>query len=379
MLKFLTVDLSQPTDNLHFTTNRGGVISAWHFAKFFLALFVVLQHCPVENELIHHLFLPVIVTAVPAFFIITGYFLVNNSGGITLDRLAATLKKGVMLYFWTVGFYVVFHIVIDFLQGGMQNVLQWNWFPKWDWPFIFLMSIIQECWHIWYLQAMITGFAILYLMKRFGLFKYLPLLAVVGTLCFIAYSIYGYIHLSGERRIIYAANPIMKSIPYITLGIVLRRYQHKVEAIDRKKLIGTLLLIWVIVYAAYLTLTFCSSNGTAGLLYSLYILGGIAAIWLTLALIAGKSLGRRANAIANLGRKHSQDIYIYHVMVILLTGAFLGTRLPGYFNYHGLIVFGLTFLFSFIFFPLLSPDRISGLFAKIRHRSSNARRNNDKT
>ena len=298
-------------------------IRSLYALKALSAFFVVLIHFPIFCE---GLIAPIIRTAVPIFFIISGYFLVAPDGNISMEKV----KHGIVKMIKYVLLYNCMFIIFNYLCYGYATK-----YDEFKWLFATAVLASPFGHHLWYLTAYLQVLIYLYVaikyIKREFMFHIAPLLYLVGVVLIVW---------PGTPLLI-VRNFMFLGIPCVLVGVYLRQHESAIMSwfISRrwKVLVATFLLAyfeyvlrrWVsIKYGDFGMLTLPFS--CVLFLFSISFDKAVFPQWLV-----------------SIGRKYSLGIYVYHVMV----GALL--LKVGYFERFTSIIGIIIFLLSWFMCILL--------------------------
>lgn len=140
-------------------------IQSLYVLKALSAFFVVLIHFPLSCQA---LITPVIRTAVPVFFIISGYFLVASDGSISKDKV----KRGIVKMIKYVLLYNCLFVVFNYLFYGYATV-----YDELKWLLATAVLASPFGYHLWYLTAYLQVLIYLYVamyIKRKFMFQVAP-------------------------------------------------------------------------------------------------------------------------------------------------------------------------------------------------------------
>ena len=121
----------------------------------------------------------------PIFFIISGYFLLNDKNELSASIIYSNLKKIIYITVISSAIYVIFYCII-----GKYNHIQYMNTKWWIYEILTGWGI---CGHLWYLTAYIEVLVILLLVEKYNLYKVLYLsipLLIILNLILGSYSIF---------------------------------------------------------------------------------------------------------------------------------------------------------------------------------------------
>ena len=306
----------------------GGGISSLFVLKAIAAFYVVVIHYPLAFR---YEFYPLIYTAVPLFFVITGYFLYKGSPDTIIASGKKQLWKAIRITLIASLVYYAYKIIISYISGG-------SFVP----PFYSIYDVIiwilfgfNFSGPLWYMTALCWSLLIITTLYRLRWQKllYLTPLAFVLFNVILAYPL---------RDIslpwYYETNFISSGLPWISVGMFIKKTESRIE-----QRVSTTSL-WII-FALTLVLRYIEQYLFVGAEPRALINVPLVIIIFILCL-RYKSFGSNS-IIAKLGRNHSTNIYLYHSLVggfILFVCAKYETTIPD--SICALIVYPLTLLLS---------------------------------
>lgn len=306
----------------------GGGISSLFVLKAIAAFCVVVIHYPLAFR---YEFYPLIYTAVPLFFVITGYFLYKGSPDTIIAGGKKQLWKAIRITLIASLVYYAYKIIISYISGG-------SFVP----PFYSIYDVIiwilfgfNFSGPLWYMTALCWSLLIITTLYRLRWQKllYLTPLAFVLFNVILAYPL---------RDIslpwYYETNFISSGLPWISVGMFIKKTESRIE-----QRVSTTSL-WII-FTLTLVLRYIEQYLFVGAEPRALINVPLVIIIFILCL-RYKSFGSNS-IIAKLGRNHSTNIYLYHSLVggfILFVCVQYETTIPD--SICALIVYPLTLLLS---------------------------------
>jgi hypothetical protein len=268
---------------------------------------------------------------------ITGYFLPNNSGVITTDKIKRTIVKILKLMLVANLFYFVYNVlIISLLHPSLFTAKITGIFDAILLDGVcFILSLDVLCGALWYLTALVQALLVLWLCVRLKKMQCFIFLSAVGLLLNI---LFGEFHILSEVRYpCYDRNFLTVAIPCICIGVVIRMNEHRI-IISRAKIFSFIVFFLLALYFEYYFIGYNFKE----------LHGAIAIMTLPFAvsifIFALKLDFKKELWIANVGKYHSSNIYIYHTFVINLLGSNLAHIL--YLPIGAFEVFIATLLFS---------------------------------
>lgn len=281
-------------------TNKS--INSLYTLKFFCALFVVFIHVLFAGRV---LFIPIMRIAVPCFYIISGYFLIDDNGFLKTEKARIQLLKLLKISVIT----NVLHLLIEsFIQKNSNfsfgNVLR----------LIFYGDSISI--HLWFITAYIEVLLlILFSKKRINSlisFKSFPVI----IFCLLASLLLGRYSFVLGRSFdpLWYRNCFTIAIPFMFCGALIHKKQKLlVKAGITKMAMLFFVLCLVLSYGEYFIQSLFPSVFIGGDLNITNIPLSIILFYLC---IIYKDL--QIPLLTTIGKKHSTFIYLFHYLVINL-------------------------------------------------------------
>lgn len=295
--------------------------------RLFFAFCVVCIHVPLLGA---GKMIPVFRCAVPFFYMVSGYFLMSNNIELKLEN---NFKKWIKLwlkYFIIIGivsillhsFYkesIVFsrHDIIEILLYD-GNTLSMD--------HIVINGESTGLYTIWFLLCGAYSFLFYYFYKRYLGNRFIMLIVIFIFLFGITLILEGF-HVS---RFVYL------SIPYIGLGMLVRKYQNKVCGHNKM----TKVMILALLCGTYLEFHFANLHGVS---LETTILSPFLMFLVVLEMTKCNLQSKFAQQVASVGRSTTLEIYIYHRPVYALLLAITPpSQYYIYQNFGAIIVFIFT-------------------------------------
>lgn len=308
----------------------GGGISSLFVLKAIAAFCVVVIHYPLAFR--YELY-PLIYTAVPLFFVITGYFLYKENRTAVISSCKKQLSKIVRITLIASLVYYIYKIIISYLSGG-------GFVP----PFYSIYDVIiwlvfgfNFSGPLWYMTALCWSLLIIMILYKLGWQKLLYL----TPLSFILYNII----LAYPLRDIslpwyFETNFISSGLPWISVGIFIKKNEQRINQLFDTTAIWIAFVITLVL--RYIE-QYCFVGAEPRALINIPLV-----IIIFILCLRYKSFGENS-VLAKFGRKHSTNIYLYHSLVggvILFICSNIGVVIPD--SICALIVYPLTLLLSVI-------------------------------
>lgn len=158
--------------------------------------------------------------AIPAFFILSGYYVLDNKREVRLEKTLRKIKRTALCFLIVFVFYVAVNLPLVFLTNmriAFTKRMFFEFFVMNLWP----LPIGSN---IWFLQAMLYAYIIIFFLDKLKLLRYYKVFLVILFIFMIITgefagvirfnNILGYSFISG--------NWLTRALPYILLGRLLR-------------------------------------------------------------------------------------------------------------------------------------------------------------
>ncbi len=295
-------------------------IQSLYVLKALSAFFVVLIHFPLFCQ---ELIFPIIRTAVPVFFIISGYFLVAPDGSISVDKV----RYGIIKMIKYVLLYNLLYLVFNYLCYGYFTIYG-------EYKKLFARAVLGSPfgYHLWYLTTYLEVLLCLYVVVKYVKRKFLlsiaPFLYLVGVVLMAWPGI----------SILLGRNFVFWGIPCVLAGVYLRQHEQAIMHWFRLRRWKVLMVVFFLTYLEYALRHWVSINYGD---YALLTLPFSCALFLFF-ISFDKTVFPQW--LVSIGKKYSLDIYIYHVMVgiLLLKVSFFEQLKP----FIGVVIFLLSWFLS---------------------------------
>jgi surface polysaccharide O-acyltransferase-like enzyme len=278
-----------PTSNLYYK----GVheIISLQVLKALAAFAVVMLHTILWHK---GLFYPICILAVPVFFMITGYFLLNKEGILTLDRIKRTFLKILKLD--------IIATLLFLLCSPRDNILSYIERPR-----LILWLIAFGYNHLWYLHALLQALIVLYLLLKWKLLRALPVLVALGLFINLFIGDYSIFWTKFVFMRCFNRNFFTVALPCLYFGMLCRRNESKISYSSLQLGLITIILLLL----SYLEFQFVFHRGHSGDVQFFTVPAAVCTfIWA----IKTPALNR-FRWLAEIGRKDSLNIYILHWLV----------------------------------------------------------------
>ncbi|MBE6622770.1 MAG: acyltransferase [Ruminococcaceae bacterium] len=291
--------------------------------KYIACFFVICIHMDIPNSA-EIVLRPFLTTAVPIFFMITGFFYTQtrNAGNTKrqLGKIAILALTANAVHF---GYYILKHV----LNKESVSQLVAKIFAQ-D-ALIELFVFNQPVWRtsLWFINALLYVLLLVYLFeKKWQIYKLYPLIPVLLIFNLLG-GTFSFALPTPVLPLCYSRNFLFCGLPYFLLGDFIFRNKKKMCSI-----FGKCRYIVLFSFAAYLELWILKNSDV--LYYNDHL---ISTTFLTVCLFClflekeNGFKGRFLTTLSGLGRKHSFVIYITHSILIEIlykTISVAGKRFP---------------------------------------------------
>jgi surface polysaccharide O-acyltransferase-like enzyme len=294
-----------PTSNLYYKGDHE--IISLQVLKALAAFAVVMLH---TSFIFRTELMPICHNAVPLFFMITGYFLLNHEGILTTERLKRSMIKILKLALWSNTFYYLVHYVF---HPEDLNLLSQEPLKQ---VFYIFVSGDQYAAPLWYLHSIFQVFVTLYIAVRFHKLQYIPLLTFTGLLINLTFGDYAIFWSDQPFLRFLSRNFLTIGLPSVYIGMCIRRFEHKIT-LTPHQLLYILLLLYVLLYVEACYILQWIEWGDV-------LFFTIPTSILTFVWVLKTSKWNHYHILCQIGRKDSLNIYILHLFIAhLLTGLHL--------------------------------------------------------
>lgn len=305
------------------------------------ALLVVLFHVPLPEKLgdVVILFAK---SAVPIFFIISGYFIGSKKDQtqylITIPRQITKILKlaltSCMLYL-LFGLLIYHDDLINFISTyfSSTNIKRW-----------LLLNEPYYGGHLWYLFAYIYTLILLFIIIKYKAEKVLPILTFLGLVSYYVFGKYSMLLFRTEFDYIYIRNFFVYGLPYVSIGFYLAN--KDISRWTNKKTVPLIALSVILLLFEYGLLNYLKVNTVS----NNYIGNMFLSFFVVIFCINNKNIAKDS-LLYRLGNRNSLYIYIIHPMINSVY-SFLFTKLGFsslYTNIKGIIVLFTSIIVSVIY------------------------------
>ena len=292
--------------------------------KFILAYEVVMLHC---SQAPHSIVRPIVDSAVPCFFMISGFLIYSEDINSYQEKLKRAIKKITIILLWSTllcglnDFYklIVYHDIGNFTASALIDFILFN-----ENPFAF---------HLWYISAYLYTlvFYLLLVPKSISMrISWIMGLWLAGIILVASYIVSHHANI----RFIYVRNFLFQGIPFFGMGMLLKKYDSFFHKLQMRQIV--FLLLFVILFAIVIKSIELYSMET-------YVFSGLIA-FITL-LLFSNHYKEKASWLSAIGKEDGLYIYIFHPLVMNLLKTDVVMSNIGYSPYlFSTIVFVLTII-----------------------------------
>ena len=199
--------------------------------------------------------------AIPAFFILSGYYVLDNKRNVRMEKTLRKIKRTAISFGFVFLFYAAINVVLiilHFKSFTFSKRMLFEFVVMNVWPF-------EVGSNIWFIQAMLYAYIIIFLADKMKLMKYykifIPVLIIIMLLTgelsrTLRFNIFGYQYIPG--------NWLTRALPYILIGKLLRDMKKSVMKIQFWKFLIAFVIGGVLVIAEILCLGWFEFLGYQG-------------------------------------------------------------------------------------------------------------------
>lgn len=250
--------------------------------------------------------------AVPFYFIVTGYFLGSKfkNGSLPFVQIEKNIVKlFTVLLVSSVGYYFI-DIYSKTGTIGIENIF------------------IGTYHHLWFIGSMIFGYFIIWFLHFLKTQKYLPFLALIMLIAALFSDSYDQIL---GLNISYNLPRFLSSIPFMYIGIIVRRKEELIFSLFPTKKVTTISLISLFLFGWFLQLL--EAYGFWKFyhyhMYNHQLLIGSVVMGISIFLIS-LYLFQKEDILSNLGRRYTLFIYLYHPAIYFMMELVIFRYFSGY-------------------------------------------------
>lgn len=271
--------------------------------KFILAFEVVMLHCNQEPAFI---FTPIVNSAVPCFFMISGYFIFSVDRDVRLVRLKKGIRRIAVILLWST--------LICSLNDWYRLAFHHEWGITFYDVFIKFLLFNENpfAFHLWYIAAYLYVLIIFYLMDKHSMKisgYFILSLWIIGVL------IKGYLQYrqADNSYCFYYRNFLFQGVPFFYFGMLVKQ---KISVLQRIKVpyIILYILLFELLEIFIGPVKYVSSSLIASLSFLLFL----------------KIQMRKLNSFSKIGEEDGLYIYIFHPLVMNAFKVLFGMNLIPY-------------------------------------------------
>ncbi len=288
------------------------------FLKYICCLLVIFIHMDLPTTM-ETFILPLTCVAVPAFFMITGYFYEQTC---KKGRAGKQIKIVFWLAVWANALHLVWALVKLLLNGDSLLAYVKTFFQK-D-ALVNFLVFHQPLYRtsLWYINGLLVLLVLLFLLQKAGvhslkkIYFLIPLLLVIN----LVLGSYSFLFFNRNIPLCYTRNAFFCGLPYFLLGDFINHYKIRLK--------NPLLIVGIIVFSFFSVIECCILRGNGLLLKADHFFGTIFLVALLFSWFVKNepcfSNKKIVYSIAGLGAKYSFVIYIIHSILIEFWGKGMG-------------------------------------------------------
>lgn len=269
--------------------------------KFICCFCVIVFHCEIPlNGPLTILFR----CAVPCFFIITGYYILNN---FDRHRITYLVKKLTRLLSLSTIIFLFYRLLVSTIGVGEFLKIK---HPVFD---FLLFNENPFGYHLWYISACIYGLVILYVLsKKINIYSLqFTIFTLVVTL--VGTTIGLMEHVANDSlwnfRICMVRNFLFTAIPYLVLGGFIRK--HNITKIKQNRIFCLLLGVYLFSIVEYNYIAGIGYKYVCDSFFLTWVLSAIVFLWFSSLRIGG-------SVFSKIGKDCSLFIYIFHPIIKMI-------------------------------------------------------------
>lgn len=264
-------------------------IPSLHVLKALCALFVVMIHIPFYGQ---HAFSPIIVCAVPCFFLISGYFLYSEEIVKVREKLRKGLKKIFIAILAINAVYVFWRV----MQGNS---------PSWKQIADIFITGTRINLPLWYLTAYAWAIVLLlFFVRKSDRALYFFPFFILACLLMGRYN-FVFFHGIGFAFCV-RGNALTIALPIVSLGYLLHKYEVRLLSFRHLNILPVIVIVLSYI-ELYLLERFAINNSTSYLVCTLPLA-------CSLFLLALKHKDFYVPFVCEIGKIHSANIYYFHIL-----------------------------------------------------------------
>ena len=313
-------------------------VSSLYVAKAFAALLVVIGHTPIDLFKVG--VYPLTLSAVPIFFLISGYFLYSPDESKSAGRAWRSIKKIIPIF-----------LIVTLIYWLMILPNHGNTVRSWEQVWHFLIYGQLTTVHLWFLMAMLQGLCVLGLALHWRLGRYLWVFVPLMLTALLG-GRYSFLITGGEQQnLIYVFNSVSYALPFMSAGYLIKKYEDKIPT-HFPWVVLTLLMMALAIVEQPLLRSYGYNDGEGP-----YIGSFLFAVALFFTGITHKGFGTGSWA-ETVGAKYSGNIYYFHIAVAtVIAPIFIKLGAGSFYMQTGAIwVFAASLLLAFVIVKL--QDRL---------------------
>lgn len=269
------------------------------------AFLVVCIHC--NGYLYKDYIMPLARTAVPVFFIISGYFLYNDIMDVVKKRVLSSIKKISVIFILSTILYSIYALIISIntqQYGVFGNIGLWK-------LFVFIVNssplLFPYDFHLWFLIALIEGMCFFYLIEN-QINNKIWMFVIISLILLHLNPIFNPIKINILNKFLSVPfRPVLfQSLPCLIIGYVIARYKLR---LNKKCHLFLFCLLMIFSWYEY------NSSVENEIMYSTPLFSIVIFLFF-------KDLSSKYNnspiihIMAKMGQDASLHVYIVHVIVI---------------------------------------------------------------
>ena len=284
----------------------GSELKGLQIIKLICAFLVVQSHIRFGA---HEILLPICRVGVPIFLMISGYFLLDGEGYISMNKISKSFFKILKIYIFASCVYFVYQILFIILKGQSLSEFYCNIAY---WLRYFFVGDSTSI-HLWYLVSILQVYLLILLLlplyNRIKSFKILYLIISIGLLFNFLFGKYNFLIDFLPNNLLLSRNVFTIGLPCVFIGTFIRCYENRLPS---TRIVLSFLVLFITLL--YIENDFLE-NKTESLLGDLNFFTLPCAICIMILSLRINYDNKLSNLLASYGKKYSLDIYIWHLLV----------------------------------------------------------------
>lgn len=273
-----------------------GRIHSFDVLKLLLAFLVVTIHFPFKTS--GDYFIAYGKTAVPIFFVISGYLLYRDDMQEMLPRI---YKQTIKILLVTIISNIIYGAFFYFLEG--KYVFRYVYFTHKKIMDFILYNVSPFSEHLWFLGSMLYALVLIIILAKTNLLKKAMFVAPFLTLAYLLLYWFGPVNPFAYR------NALLIALPYLMMGMAIRRFETSLMKIKKS-------VLWLAALTLCITTIVELKTYRRGIAIP-FVSAELLTYVIVLLCLNYKNFGA-GTIFEKLGRSCTLFIYIAHIIVAMI-------------------------------------------------------------